>query len=394
MKTREAVIITGTRTAVGKAKRGTSNSLRPELMGATVIKALLDQVADKLPADKIEDVILGCAMPEGAQGLNIARLVSLAAGLPSSVPAVTVNRFCSSGLQTIAQACERVIANGADAIIAGGVETMSLVPMTGFRFSPDATLASNLPAAYMNMGLTAERIAEKYHISRAKQDAFALRSHQRAASAVDKGFFAAEITPINFEEVIYKNGKTEKIQRKLTLDEHLRKDTSLDSLSKLPTSFKKNGSVTPGNSSPLADGAAVVLVMERSYAESLGLIPKLKFINFAVAGVPPEVMGIGPIRAVPKALKRANLNLKDIDLIELNEAFAAQSLTVINALNLDESILNVNGGAIALGHPLGATGAKLTIHLMHELQRRQGKYGLITMCVGGGQGAAGIFERI
>lgn len=392
---REAVIVAATRTAVGKAKRGSTATLRPETMGATVIQELLRQVDGKLSVEDIEDVSLGCAMPEGSQGLNVARIIALQAGLPSDVPAQTVNRFCSSGLQTIASAAERIIAGGADVIIAGGVESMSLVPMTGFRFSPSDMMTGEGPEVYLNMGLTAERVADEYEVTRQAMDEFALRSHQRAAAAVAAGKFAEEIIPVNYEVVEAGPGGTAvRTQMVLDTDEHLRADTTFEALAKLKPVFKMNGSVTPGNSSPLSDGAAGVIIMDRELAEQRGLTPLLKFISFAVAGVPPEIMGIGPVKAVPKALARAGLTLDQIDLVELNEAFAAQALAVIRALGMDEEKVNVNGGAIALGHPLGATGAKLTVQLLHELRRRDQRYGMVTMCVGGGQGAAGIFERL
>lgn len=378
---REAVIVSAVRTAVGRAVKGSTRGLRPEAMGVAVIQEVLRRAGGSLRPEQLDDVIIGCAMPEGAQGLNMARLMVLAAGLPDSVPAVTVNRFCSSGLQSIAQASERIIAGGADVIIAGGVESMSAVPMRGFHIAPDPALMARLPEAYMNMGLTAERVAAQYGVSRSAQDEFALGSQQRAAAAQDAGKFHDEIIAVELEEA-----------GRLEADEHPRRDTTLAGLAALRPAFKQGGTVTAGNSSPLSDGAAAVLVMERSVAEAHGMRPLLRFVTFAVAGVPPELMGIGPVKAVPKALVRAGLTLADMDLIELNEAFAAQAIAVTQALRLPADKLNVNGGAIALGHPLGCTGAKLTVQLLHELQRRQARYGLVTMCIGGGQGAAGIFE--
>lgn len=378
---REAVIVSAVRTAVGRAVKGSTRGLRPEAMGVAVIQEVLRRAGGSLRPEQVDDVIMGCAMPEGAQGLNMARLLALAAGLPDSVPAVTVNRFCSSGLQSIAQASERIIAGGADVIIAGGVESMSAVPMRGFRIAPDPALMARLPEAYMNMGLTAERVAAQYGVSRSAQDEFALGSQQRAAAAQDAGKFHDEIIAVELEQA-----------GRLEADEHPRRDTTLAGLAALRPAFKRGGTVTAGNSSPLSDGAAAVLVMERSVAEAHGMRPLLRFVTFAVAGVPPELMGIGPVKAVPKALVRAGLTLADMDLIELNEAFAAQAIAVTQALRLPADKLNVNGGAIALGHPLGCTGAKLTVQLLHELQRRQARYGLVTMCIGGGQGAAGIFE--
>ncbi len=378
---REAVIVSAVRTAVGRAVKGSTRGLRPEAMGVAVIQEVLRRAGGSIRPEQIDDVIMGCAMPEGAQGLNMARLLALAAGLPDSVPAVTVNRFCSSGLQSIAQASERIIAGGADVIIAGGVESMSAVPMRGFHIAPDPALMARLPEAYMNMGLTAERVAAQYGVTRSAQDEFALRSQQRAAAAVDAGKFQAEIIAVELDQA-----------GRLEADEHPRRDTTLAGLAALRPAFKQGGTVTAGNSSPLSDGAAAVLVMERSMAEAHGMRPLLRFVTFAVAGVPPELMGIGPVKAVPKALARAGLTLADMDLIELNEAFAAQAIAVSQELRLPADKLNVNGGAIALGHPLGCTGAKLTVQLLHELQRRRARYGLVTMCIGGGQGAAGIFE--
>lgn len=378
---REAVIVSAVRTAVGRAVKGSTRGLRPEAMGVAVIQEVLRRAGGSLRPEQVDDVIMGCAMPEGAQGLNMARLLALAAGLPDSVPAVTVNRFCSSGLQSIAQASERIIAGGADVIIAGGVESMSAVPMRGFHIAPDPALMARLPEAYMNMGLTAERVAAQYGVSRSAQDEFALGSQQRAAAAQDAGKFHDEIIAVELEQA-----------GRLEADEHPRRDTTLAGLAALRPAFKQGGTVTAGNSSPLSDGAAAVLVMERSVAEAHNMRPLLRFVTFAVAGVPPELMGIGPVKAVPKALVRAGLTLADMDLIELNEAFAAQAIAVTQALRLPADKLNVNGGAIALGHPLGCTGAKLTVQLLHELQRRQARYGLVTMCIGGGQGAAGIFE--
>ena len=386
---REAVIVSAVRTAVGRAVKGSTRSLRPEAMGVAVIQEVLRRAGGSLSPEQVDDVIIGCAMPEGAQGLNMARLLALAAGLPDSVPAVTVNRFCSSGLQSIAQASERIIAGGADVIIAGGVESMSAVPMRGFHIAPDPALMARVPEAYMNMGLTAERVAAQYGVTRTAQDEFALRSQQRAAAALDSGKFRDEIVAVALDQ----SGGADGVPAgKLEVDEHPRRDTTLAGLAALRPAFKQGGTVTAGNSSPLSDGAAAVLVMERSMAEAHGMRPLLRFVTFAVAGVPPELMGIGPVKAVPKALERAGLTLADMDLIELNEAFAAQAIAVSQELRLPADKLNVNGGAIALGHPLGCTGAKLTVQLLHELQRRRARYGLVTMCIGGGQGAAGIFE--
>lgn len=391
--TREAVIVAGARTAVGKAKRGTTRNYRSDEMAAAVIQDIMEKTNGLDPAE-IDDVIIGCAMPEGAQGLNFARTIALRAGLPESIPAMTVNRFCSSGLQTIAMAAERIIANGADAIIAGGAETMSLVPMTGFRFNPNPYMVENMPEVYMGMGLTAENVADEYEVTRQAQDEFALRSHQRAKAAMDAGRFDEEIVPLEVEEVTPGPDGPERHTIIFDKDEHVRPNTTLEALAKLKPVFKQGGTVTAGNSSPLSDGAAAVLIMEREKAEALGLKPILRFVSYNVGGVPPEVMGIGPVVAVPRVLKRSGLDLDDIELIELNEAFAAQSLAVIRELGLDEEKVNVNGGAIALGHPLGCTGAKLTVQLMYEMQRRDAQVGMVTMCIGGGMGAAGIFERL
>ena len=391
--TREAVIVAGSRTAVGKSKRGTTRNWRSDDMAAAVIQDILRKAPALDPAE-IDDVIIGCAMPEGAQGLNFARSIALRAGLPVEVSGQTVNRFCSSGLQTIAMAAERIIANGADVIIAGGAETMSLVPMTGFRVNPNPYMVENMPEVYMGMGLTAECVADEYEVTRQAQDEFAVRSHQKAAAAYERGAFKDEIVPLEIEEVIAGPNGPQRTTSVFDRDEHMRPDTTLEGLAKLKPVFKQGGSVTAGNASPLSDGAAAVIVMERSRAEALGLTPLLRFVGFAVGGVRPEVMGVGPIAAVPKLLKRTGMSLADIDLIELNEAFASQALAVIRHLGLDESRVNVNGGAIALGHPLGCTGAKLTVQIMHEMPRRDAQFGMVTMCIGGGMGAAGIFERL
>lgn len=392
---REAVIVAGTRTAVGKAKRGVTQNARSDEMAATVITELLKQTEDKLDPAEIDDVIMGCAMPEGSQGMNFARVIALRAGLPVEIPGQTVNRFCSSGLQTIAMAAERIIANGADIIIAGGAETMSLVPMTGFHLSPNPHMAANDPNVYMGMGLTAEHVAKEFSVTREDMDEFAYNSHQKAAAAMDAGKFKDEIVPFEIEEtIIGEDGLPQTVTTTLTEDEHLRRDTTVEGLAKLKPVFRDGGSVTAGNSSPLSDGAAGVIVMEAKKAEALGLTPLLRFVGFNVAGVRPEIMGVGPIAAIPKLLKRTGMKLDDIDLIELNEAFASQSLAVIRELEMNPEIVNVNGGAIALGHPLGCTGAKLTVQLMNEMKRRSSKYGMVTMCIGGGMGAAGIFENL
>ncbi len=389
---REAVIIAGKRTAVGKAMRGTTRNTRSDDMAAAVIRTLITET-DLDPA-VVDDVVIGCAMPEGAQGLNFARTIAMLSGLPVDVPGMTVNRFCSSGLQTIALAAERIIADGADCIIAGGAETMSKVPMTGFRINPNPTMVAEMPEVYMGMGLTAEQVAEEFEVSRHAQDEFALNSHQKAARAQRTGKFAPEIVPIEIEEV--STGDDGLVREKFTFDrdEHLRPETSLEALAKLRPVFKQGGTVTAGNSSPLSDGAAAVIIMERGMAETLGYKPILKFIGFNVGGVRPEIMGVGPVAAVPRLLMRTGIDLDDIDVIELNEAFAAQAVAVIRELGFDEEIVNVNGGAIALGHPLGCTGAKLTVQIMHEMVREDHELGMVTMCIGGGMGAAGIFERL
>ncbi|MBP1693341.1 MAG: fadA [Chloroflexi bacterium] len=389
----DAVIIAAARTAVGKAKKGSLATTRPDEMAATVIKELLNRAEGLAPAE-VDDIILGCAFPEGEQGMNMARMVGLRAGLPDSVPAETINRFCSSGLQAIAHGAYAIMAGQAQTVIAGGAESMSMVPMTGFKFSPMPSIAVEAPQYFTNMGLTAENVAVKYGVSRADQDVFALRSNQHAAQAVDSGVFDSQIVPLTVEIVEPGNGHTLKKTFVFRRDEGPRADTSLEALAKLRPAFKEGGTVTAGNSSQMSDGAAGVIIMSRAKAEALGLKPLARFVSFAVGGVPPELMGIGPIVAVPKALKLAGLDMKDIGLIELNEAFAAQGLAVMRELNMDPEITNVNGGAIALGHPLGCTGAKLTTQMIYEMKRRDVQFGLVTMCIGGGMGAAGIFENL
>lgn len=393
--TRDPVIVTAARTAVGKAKRGSLATVRPDEMAVAVIQDLLRRTPALNPAD-IDDVILGCAFPEGEQGMNIARMVALRSGLPDSVPAETINRFCSSGLQSIAHAAYAIQAGQAQIAIAGGTESMSMVPMTGYKFSPMPAIAFEAPQYFTNMGLTAENVAAKYAISREEQDAFSLRSHQRAAAAVESGLFDPEIVPLDVEIVLPGGNGSPTLRKKFTFkrDEGPRSDTSLPALAKLKPAFKEGGTVTAGTASQMSDGAAAVIIMSRARAEELGLKPLVRFISFAVGGVPPELMGIGPVVAVPKALHYAGLSLGDIGLIELNEAFAAQSLAVLRELNLDTEIVNVNGGAIALGHPLGCTGAKLTTQIIYEMKRRDVQFGMVTMCIGGGMGAAGIFENI
>jgi acetyl-CoA acyltransferase len=390
---REAVIVSAVRTAVGKAPRGALRSVHPTDLAATVIRSAVERVPGLDPKE-IDDVILGCAMPEAEQGLNMARVALLRAGLPTDVPGQTVNRFCASGLQTIALAAQQVMSGMGDVIVAGGAESMSAVPMGGHHFAPNPAMAEMSPDVYLGMGLTAENVAKRYEVSREDQDAFALRSHQRAIAAIDAGLFKDEIVPIEVEHVWFENGKVQRSTMIFDTDEGPRRDTSAEALAKLKPVFAINGTVTAGNSSQTSDGAAAVVVMSREKADALGVKPLARFVSFAVAGVPPEIMGIGPVAAIPKALKQAGLTIDQIDLIELNEAFAAQALAVIRALELDEEKVNVNGGAIALGHPLGCTGAKLTVQILHELRRRGGRYGLITMCIGGGMGAAGIVEML
>ena len=390
---KEAVIVAAARTAVGRAKRGSLASVRPDETIAEVIRELMKRAAPLDPAE-VDDVILGCAFPEGEQGMNIGRMAALRAGLPINVPGQTVNRFCSSGLQTIADAAAAILAGMADVVIAGGTESMSMVPMAGNKFAPNPVFAVDQLEAYTSMGLTAENVAVKYGISREDQDVFSLASHKNASAAIETGNFKEQIVPIQVELV--EAGAKGQTKRTFTfeVDEGPRKDTSLEALAKLKPAFKQGGTVTAGNSSQMSDGAAGVVVMSGAKAKKLGLKPLARFVTFAVAGVPPEIMGIGPVEAIPKALKRAGMKLDEIELVELNEAFAAQSLAVVRTLGIDPKIVNVNGGAIALGHPLGCTGAKLTTQLLYEMKRRKLHYGLVSMCIGGGMGAAGIFENL
>ncbi len=391
---KEAVIVSAVRTPVGKAKRGGLATVRPDEMATAVIHALLAQTPNLKP-EEIEDVIIGCAFPEGEQGLNMARMIALRAGLPFSVPGETINRYCASGVQAIVHAAYAIQSGQIDTAIAGGAESMTMVPMTGYKFSPNPHFAQDLPQYYTNMGLTAENVAMKYKISREDQDAFALKSNRKAAKAVESGLFDRELVPVDVE-ITELDADQKPVKKKFTVkrDEGPRADTSLDALSKLRPAFKEGGTVTAGNSSQMSDGAAGVIVMSAAKAGQLGLKPLARLVAFSVAGVAPELMGIGPIAAIPKALKAAGLTLETIDLIELNEAFAAQSLAVIRELELDEEKVNVNGGAIALGHPLGCTGAKLTTQLIYEMGRRKSKCGMVTMCIGGGMGAAAIFENL
>ncbi len=391
---KEAVIVSVARTAVGKAPRGTLRNTRPDDTAAAVIKEILKRVP-ALDPNEVEDLILGCAMPEAQQGNNVARAASVLAGLPVSCSAMTINRFCSSGLQAIALASERIMAGFADAIVAGGTETMSMIPMGGFHFSPNPRLIDSYPDFYLNMGLTAENLARKHQITREQQDEFSLRSHQRALAAIAGCKFKEEVVPLEVVEVSL-NGKDKPQTRKIVFDtdEGPRRDTSLEALAKLKPAFHARGTVTAGNSSQMSDGAAAAVVMSMDKAKALGLKPLARFVSYATAGTLPEEMGVGPVFAIPKALKLAGLKLADIEVLELNEAFAAQVLSVIKLAGLDPEKTNVNGGAVALGHPLGCTGAKLTATLLGEMKRRKSRYGMVTMCVGGGMGAAGIFENL
>ncbi|HZI62276.1 MAG TPA: acetyl-CoA C-acyltransferase [Pyrinomonadaceae bacterium] len=391
---RDAVIVSAVRTAVGKAPRGTLRTTRPDEMGGAVIKEALNRVPGLEPS-QIEDVIMGCAMPEAEQGMNVARAAAIRAGLPVETSAMTINRFCSSGLQSIAMAADRIRSGGADVIVAGGLETMSMIPMGGHIIRPNPYLVEHYPDFYLSMGLATENVARKYEVTRDEQDEFALRSHQRAAAALDAEKFAEETVPLHVVlEELDEKGKKQRREVVFDKDEGVRRDTSADGLAKLKPAFHVKGTITAGNASQMSDGAAAAIVMSDERAKQLGAKPMARFIAYATAGCPPEEMGIGPVFAIPKALKLAGLTLDDIDLIELNEAFAAQSLAVIKTLGLNPEKVNVNGGAIALGHPLGCTGAKLTASILRELERRNGRYGMVTMCVGGGMGAAGIFERI
>lgn len=394
MEANEAYIVSSVRTPVGKANKGQLQHFRPEELGALAVEEAMGRV-DGLEPEQIDDVIIGCAFPEGPQGMNMGRIITQKTRLPDSVPGATVNRFCSSGLQTIAMATQSIIAGHADTVIAGGAESMSQVPMSGFYFQPDPSLTDVDPDVYMAMGITAENVAEEYGVSREEQDRFALQSHERAVDAIDSGRFEEETFPVEVEETLM-NGHDapEKVHHTVDTDEGPRRDTSLEVLAQLPAVFKKGGTVTPGNASQRSDGAAASVVMSERRVDTLGVEPMARLVGFAVHGVPPEIMGIGPIGAVEKVLEQTGLSVDDIGLVELNEAFASQSLAVIRETGFDEEIVNVNGGAIALGHPLGCTGAKLTATLLHEMRRRGVKYGICTMCVGGGMGAAGVLENL
>ena len=386
-----AVIVSAVRTAAGKAPNGALRGTRPDDLAATVIAAALER-APGLEASAVEDVILGCAMPEGEQGMNVARIAALRAGVPVTASAVTVNRFCSSGLQAIAYAAERIMIGAASTIVAGGTESMSLIPMGGLKVAPNPSLMQTYPDVYLSTGLVAENHVRDYGISRDEQDAFALQSHQRAVAAIEAGYFAGQIVPVQARTVDVATGRT--VETTFSVDEGPRRDTSAAALAKLKPAFHVTGSVTAGNSSQMSDGAAAVVVMSEEAARARGLAPLGRFVAYATAGVEPEKFGIGPVPAIRKVLAMTGLTLDQIDLVELNEAFAAQALACLRELPIDPARLNVNGGAIALGHPLGCTGAKLTTQILHELARRKGRYGLVSMCVGGGMGAAGIFERM
>ena len=389
---KEAVIVSAVRTPIGKAKRGSLVKFRPDDMAAIVIKEVVNRANGAVKPEDIDDVIIGNAFPEAEQGLNMARIAVLRAGFPDTIPAVTVNRFCSSGIQSIADAAFKIMSGQYDIVIAGGSENMTMVPMTGNKLTPNPYLAHNMPQAYINMGLTAENVAEKFNISREEQDEYAYESNMKAVAAIKEGKFKDEIIPLEIESVVLENGKRVVKKRIFDTDEGPRANTTIEGLAKLKPVFRAGGTVTAGNSSQMSDGAAAVLLMSADKAKELGLKPLAKFVAYSVAGCPPELMGIGPSVAIPKVLKKADMKLEDIDLFEINEAFASQYLYCCKALNIDMKKVNVNGGAIALGHPLGCTGAKLTVQLIYEMRRRGLKYGIVSMCIGGGMGAAGIFE--
>ncbi len=389
---KKAYILASYRTPGCRAKKGKFKDMRPDDLAAAAIAGLIERTA--IDPASVEDVILGCAFPEAEQGMNFARIASMKAGLPYQVPAQTVNRFCSSGIQSIAMAAERIMAGFADCIIAGGAESMTIVPMGGNKYSANPGLVADWPESFASMGVTAELVAEKYGIDRAAQDQFAAASHQKAATAIADKRFSDEIIPVEVEHTAIVKGKARTSRELVAIDDGVRADTTAEGLARLKPVFKLGGSVTAGNSSQMTDGAAATLVVSEAYLKKLSQDPLARFVAFAVRGVPPELMGIGPIEAIPAALEMAGLKQEQLDLIELNEAFAAQSLAVVKDLGLNPEIINVNGGAIAMGHPLGCTGAKLTATLLHELKRRQGKYGMVSMCIGGGMGAAGIFELL
>jgi len=390
---REVVIASAVRTPVGRAYKGTLRATRPDDLAAVAIRGTLDRVP-QLDAREVEDVILGCAMPEAEQGMNVARIASLRAGLPVEVSGMTINRFCSSGLQAIAIAAERIMAGSCEVMVAGGVESMTMIPMGGHKISANPWLVANYPDAYLSMGLTAERLAKRFGITREQADEFSLQSHQKALAAIQAGKFDDEVVPVPVSFTTPNGSKPKRVEITFKQDEGPRADTTLEALGALKPAFHAKGTVTAGNSSQMSDGAAAAVVMSAERAQALGIKPLARFVAFATAGYRPEEMGIGPVYAIPKALKIAGLKLSDIDVIELNEAFAAQALSVIKEGEMDPARVNPNGGAIALGHPLGCTGAKLTASIIRELKRRNGRYGVVTMCVGGGMGAAGIFENL
>ncbi|MCK0470969.1 acetyl-CoA C-acyltransferase [Halalkalibacter sp. APA_J-10(15)] len=388
---REAVIVSIARTPVGKAKKGAFVQTRIEDLGKVVLQEVIRR-APGVTKEDVDDVIIGCAMPEGEQGLNMARTITLYAGFPVSVPAITINRFCSSGLQSIALAADRILAGGAETIIAGGMESMSHVPMTGFHFSPHPVMVDEMPNVYMGMGMTAEVVAERFHVSREEQDQFAVKSHQKAARALANGNFTEEIVPVETLRTQFVDNQLRKWKVEVKQDEGVRSETNAELLREIKPAFKQGGTVTAGNASQMSDGAAASIVMSKERAEALGLEPLATFRSFALAGVEPDIMGVGPVKAIPKALEMAQLSIEDVDLFEINEAFASQCLHIIRELHLDEDKVNVNGGAIALGHPLGCTGTKLTATLLYELKRRGGGIGVVSMCIGGGMGAAAVIE--
>ncbi len=390
---RTAYIVSSVRTAVGKAKKGALRAIRPERMGAVAVREVVRRIKG-LASNQIDDVLIGCAFPEGSQGMNVGRIIAGKAGLPDSVPGATINRFCSSGLQTIVMASQAIAAGQADCVVAGGAESMSLVPMTGYYFQPDPDIAFTQPDVYVSMGNTAENMAERYGILRADQDRFSLDSHEKALDAIESGRFEEEIVPLCVTQTYFKGGKKHTSSSTFAVDEGPRAGSSLEALGSLRPVFRHRGTVTAGNSSQMSDGAAASVVMSGDMMRDLGVDPMARILGFAVTGVAPDIMGIGPVGAIMKVLAKTELSLKDIGLVELNEAFAAQAIAVIRLAGLNEKIVNVNGGAIALGHPLGCTGAKLTATLIHEMKRRGVRYGLCTMCIGGGMGAAAILENL
>ncbi len=388
-----AYIVSSIRTAVGKAKRGTLANVRPEGLGGIVVNEAINRVKG-LEKAQIDDVLIGCAMPEGPQGMNMGRVIAQKAGLPDHVPGATINRFCSSGLQTIVMATQAIMAGHSDIVVAGGAESMSQVPMAGFFFQPDPDMVLDNPDVYISMGNTAENVAEKYDVSREDQDRFAYQSHQRAINAIENGRFDEEIVTLTVENVAYRGGEAVKNTTVFDTDEGPRADTSIEALARLRPVFRVGGTVTAGNASQMSDGAAATVVVSSTALEALNVDPMARIVGYAVAGVPPEIMGIGPVDAIGKVLKQTGLTIADIGLVELNEAFASQALAVVVETGLSEDIVNVNGGGIALGHPLGCTGAKLTATLLHEMKRREVRYGICTMCIGGGMGAAAVFENL